>query len=113
MPNQSINYIRLERIFQYININSTPITVQWLTPIYKRITDSRLQSFAIIVRNLFNALILWVNDMTVTTKFKNKRITENIVRDSLRDLGFTEANGFTVEEQRPSSPILQKLLKPA
>lgn len=43
---------------------------------------------------------------------KNERITENIVRDTLRDLGYYDTeNGITVEEQKSENEVIKKLLK--
>jgi len=44
---------------------------------------------------------------------KNERITENIVREKLRELGFSEENGLVIEEQKSGSPRIQKLLASA
>lgn len=47
-------------------------------------------------------------------QFKNERITENIVRDELRRLGYyAEGAGIIVEEQRSATPRVQKLLETA
>ena len=43
----------------------------------------------------------------------NERITENIVRDLLRRLGYTENPDCIIEEQKSANPRIQKLLKNA
>ena len=44
---------------------------------------------------------------------KNERITENIVREKLKNVGITESNGFLIEEQKSQNPLIDKLLKNA
>lgn len=44
---------------------------------------------------------------------KNERITENLVRDSLRALKYDAAHGIVVEEQRSKVAAIKKLLKEA
>src|SRR3989344_8284250 len=44
---------------------------------------------------------------------KNEKITEGIVRDKLRDLGFTEQEGFVSEEQISQNSFINELLKNA
>lgn len=46
-------------------------------------------------------------------KSKNERITENIVRDFLFDLGYKNDENIVIEEQKSESPIVQKCLKNA
>ena len=43
----------------------------------------------------------------------NERITENHVRDQLRDLGYYESNDVTVEEQASARADIKRLLKSA
>lgn len=44
---------------------------------------------------------------------KNERITENITRKKLAQVGITEENGFLIEEQKSENPTITKLLKNA
>lgn len=44
---------------------------------------------------------------------KNERITENIVRDILDDLGYREDEDITIEEQKSNNPRIQKCLQSA
>lgn len=44
---------------------------------------------------------------------KNERITENIVRKKLTQVGITETNDFLIEEQKSQNPLIEKLLKSA
>jgi type I restriction enzyme M protein len=43
----------------------------------------------------------------------NERITENLVRDTLRDLGYFEDEDIIVEEQKSQNTKIQSLLKSA
>lgn len=52
--------------------------------------------------------------MPTTIKFKNERITEQLVREQLRDQGYyDQSSNISVEEQRSNSAIIDKLLKQA
>jgi type I restriction enzyme M protein len=44
---------------------------------------------------------------------RNERITENLVRRKLEQVGMTSADGFIIEEQKSSNPLIEKLLKNA
>lgn len=46
-------------------------------------------------------------------KSKNERVTENIVRDYLYDLGYKDDESIIVEEQKSENPIIQKCLQSA
>ncbi len=47
------------------------------------------------------------------TTSKNERITENIVRDILDDLGYRDDENITIEEQKSANARIQKLLQSA
>lgn len=47
------------------------------------------------------------------SKQRNERITENIVRDFLYDLGYKDDENIIIEEQKSENPIIQKCLQSA
>lgn len=43
----------------------------------------------------------------------NERITENLVRDKLRELGYYDNSNIIIEEQKSDNPRIHKLLQNA